>query len=136
MLPKIFKALAWSNVIIWSSLSSFYNYIAITLLLNFELWRHFLKCWHMQKIQIITAEVLLCNILNIWFQKNFYSCHLCLRNKKVINPQIYPTLIQEKCWPQQKLWYLAKNVVVTWCWTVWSILCTIWLRYNGLPQPI
>ena len=38
---------------------------------NFELWLHFWKCWHMQKIQIIIAEVLLCNILNVWFQKHF-----------------------------------------------------------------
>ena len=121
MLPKFFKALAGSNVIILTSLSLFYHYIAITLLLNFELWHHFWKCWHMQKIQIITAEVLLCNILNVWFQTHFYSCHLCLRNKKVINFQIYPTLVQENCWHQQKKWYLVKNVVITWCWTVWSI---------------
>ena len=34
--------------------------------------------------------------------KTFYSCFLCLRNEKVINFQIFPTLVQEKCWPQQK----------------------------------
>ena len=54
--------------------------------------------------------------------KTFYSsCFLCLRNKKVINFQIFPTLFQEKWWPQQKLWYLAKNVVIIWWKTVWSI---------------
>ena len=53
--------------------------------------------------------------------KTFYSCFLCLRNKKVINFQIFPTLVQEKYWSQQKLWYLAKNVVVIWYRIVWSI---------------
>ena len=53
--------------------------------------------------------------------KTFYSCFLCLRNEKVINFQFFPTLVQEKSWPQQLLWYLAKNVVAIWCRTVWSI---------------
>ena len=42
-------------------------------------------------------------------RKTFYSCFLWLRNKKVINFQIFHTLFQKKCWPQQKLWYLAKK---------------------------
>ena len=53
--------------------------------------------------------------------KTFYTCFLCFRNEKVINFQISPTLVQEKCWPQQELWYLAKYVFVIWCRTVWSI---------------
>ena len=61
--------------------------------------------------------------------KIFYSCFLYLRNKKVINFQIFLTLIQEKCWPQQKLWYLASLISNFWslqdsydiCKTVWSI---------------
>ena len=53
--------------------------------------------------------------------KTFYSCFLCLRNEKVIDFQIFPTPVQEKSWPQQKLWCLAKNVSVIWCRTVWSI---------------
>ena len=80
---------------------------------SFELWCHFQKCWHMQKIQIIVAEFIV--------PKTFYSCFLCLRNEKVINFQVFPTLVQENCWPQQKLWYLTKNVVAIWCRTVWSI---------------
>ena len=53
--------------------------------------------------------------------KTFYSCFLCLRNEKVLNFQNFSTLVQEKCWSQQKLWYLAKNVFVILCRTVWSI---------------
>ena len=76
--------------------------------------------------------------------KTFYSCFLCLRNKKVINFQVFPILVQ-KCWPQQKLWHLAKNVVVIWCRTVWSIfvhnLVTIeqkvkkWWREGPMDSP-
>ena len=53
--------------------------------------------------------------------KTFYSCFLCLRSKKVISFQIFPTLVQEKCWPQKKLWYLAKNVFIIWYRIVWGI---------------
>ena len=67
-----------------------------------------LKCCYVQYFECI-------------FPKTCYSCFLCLRNRKVINVQIFPTLVQEKCWSQQKLWYLAKNVVAFWCRTVWSI---------------
>ena len=37
-----------------------------------------------------------------------------------MNFQIFPVLVQEKCEPQQKLRYLAKNVLI-WCRTIWSI---------------
>ena len=39
----------------------------------------------MQKIQIIVAEFIV--------PKTFYSCFLCLRNEKVINVQVFPTLV-------------------------------------------
>ena len=77
-------------------------------------------------------------------RKTFYSCFLWLRNKKVINFQIFHTLFQKKCWPQQKLWYLAKNVPTIWCRPVWSIFAhnfvTIeqklkkWTRRGGSPM--
>ena len=77
----------------------------------------------MQKIHIIVANT--DNTVMEYFEcmvlETFYSCSLCLRNEKVINFQIFPSLVQEKCWPQQKLWYLAKNVVFVWCKTVSSI---------------
>ena len=41
MLPKLFKALARSDVIILTSLSLSYHYIAIIILPNFGVWRHF-----------------------------------------------------------------------------------------------
>ena len=44
--------------------------------------------------------------------KTFYLSFLCLRKEKVMNFQIFPVLVQEKCEPQQKLRYLAKNVVI------------------------
>ena len=59
----------------------------------------------MQKIQVIISEVLLCNILNVWFPKPFYSYFLWLRNEKVRTFQIFPTLVQEKCWPQLFYFY-------------------------------
>ena len=77
-------------------------------------------------------------------RKTFYSCFLWLRNKKVINFQIFHTLFQKKCWPQQKLWYLAKNVPTIWCRPVWSFFVhnfvTIeqkikkWTRRGGSPM--
>ena len=102
-MPKVFKALARSDVIILTSLTSFQE--VLTHVKNTD--NH---CWS------AAMQYFECMI-----PKTFYSCFLCLRNKKVINFQILPTLVQEKCWHQQKLWYIVKNVVVIWCRTVWSI---------------
>ena len=74
----------------------------------------------MQKIQIIIAEVLLCNILNVWFQKHFI--HVSLFKKGTSHKfQIFLTLVQEK-WPKMLSSFDAAQSEVS--------LCTIWLQLN------
>ena len=50
----------------------------------------FLKVLTHAKIHIVIAEVLLCNILNVWFQKHFIYAYLL----KLSN---FSTLVQELC---------------------------------------
>ena len=121
MLPKPFKALARSDVIV----------VKITLLnccMAFAI--NLPKFWAMASFPKVLTHAkntdnhcwsAVMQYFECMVPKTFYSCFLCLRNEKVINFQFFPTLVQEKSWPQQLLWYLAKNVVAIWCRTVWSI---------------
>ena len=63
-------------------------------------------------------------------RKTSYSYFLCLRNKKLKNFQIFPTLPKKNAKIQQKLWYLAKNVVVIVAEQSEVSLCTIWSGLN------
>ena len=100
---------------------------AMTQNVHFGLWRHFQKSWHMQRIQIIFTEVLLCNVLNAWFHSCLFVLPLFKKQKthKFLNFS-YPG--SRKCWPQQNLWCLSKYFVPIWCRTVWSIFVNLWRR--------
>ena len=69
----------------------------------------------MQKLEIIIAEVLLCNILNVWFQKHFIHAFF-VQETKMFRIFFLPWFKESAGLSKN----LAKNVVVIWCMTAWS----------------